>query len=110
MPWKVIAQGFLFRRQEPDTRDHPNRQPDGPTVPRKDRVEASFDSINPSSLKEMSGNKKEARVPRLMKKCRKSMQLYPAFGAAYSLLGGVCLQRLLQQALFVGMRFEGDGS
>ena len=29
---------------------------DGPTLPRMDRVEVSFDSINPSSLKEMSGN------------------------------------------------------
>ena len=56
MSGNLIAQGFLFRQQEPDTREHPNRQPDRPTLPRKDRVEASFDSINPSSLKEMSGN------------------------------------------------------
>ena len=52
----MLAQGFLFRRQEPDTRGHPTRQRDGPTLPRKDQVAASFDSINPSSLRKMSGN------------------------------------------------------
>ena len=38
MSGNIIAQGFLSRQQEPDTREHPNRQPDRPTFPERTRL------------------------------------------------------------------------
>ena len=103
---------LLLRTQEPDTRGHPTRQRDEPTLPRKDRAEASLDSINPSSFKEMSG--KSLLLPLFGRGCsrfelpadlkqsaRKRLQNHPQDGAGANTHGRTSSVRARLERVFL---------